>query len=94
MGKSLHKVFKNVVKNISQSGSEITHFISEPGKFADAIKFSDDIKKPWLKATQNYIKKLINNQTFMVEYPKKGKPEASCMDVYREKFNLMEFLIN
>ena len=40
------------------------------------------LKKPWLKSTQKEIKNLINNQTFLVEYPKKGKPVTPCMDVY------------
>ena len=42
MGKVLHKVFKNVVKEISQdfpplgeSGSEVSHFISEPRNFSE-----------------------------------------------------------
>ena len=42
MGKVLHKVFKTVVKEISQyfppkgeSGSEVSHFIPEPRKFAE-----------------------------------------------------------
>ena len=75
MGKVLHKVFKTVVKEIFQdlplgeSGSEISHFIPEPRIFAEVTKFSDGIKKPWLKSTQKEIKNLINNQTFLVEYP-------------------------
>ena len=54
MGKGLHKVFKTVVKEISQelkplgeSGSEVSHFIPEPGNFAVVTKLSDDIKKTW-----------------------------------------------
>ena len=42
MGKSLHKAFKTVVKEISQkltplgeSGSEVSHFILEPRNFAE-----------------------------------------------------------
>ena len=42
MGKGLHKVFSMVVKEISQelkalgeSGSEVSHFIPEPRKFAE-----------------------------------------------------------
>ena len=46
---------------------------------------SDEIKKPWLKATQKEIKTLINNQTFLVEYTKKGEPVTPCMDVYKAK---------
>ena len=42
MDKGLHKVFKTVVKEILQamtplgeSGSEVLHFIPEPGNFAE-----------------------------------------------------------
>ena len=63
MGKGLHKVFKTVVNDISQefsplgeSGSEVSHFILEPRKFAEVTNFSDDIKKPWLKETLKDIK--------------------------------------
>ena len=69
MGKGLHKVFKTVVKDISQdlpplgeSGSEVSYFIPEPRNFDEVTKFPDDIKKPRLKATIKEIKKLINNQ--------------------------------
>ena len=48
-------------------------------------KISDDIKKPWLKATQMEIKNLINNQTFLVEYPDKDETVTPCMDVYKDK---------
>ena len=48
-------------------------------------KLSDDIKKPWLKATLKDIKNLINNQTFLVEDPEKDEPVTPCMDVYKAK---------
>ena len=48
-------------------------------------KFSDDIKKPWLKANLKEIKNLINNQTFIVEYPEKDEPVTPYMDVYKAK---------
>ena len=74
MGKGLHKVFKTIVKDISQdlpplgeSGSEVSHFIPEPRNFAEVKKLPDNIKKPWLKANQKDIKNLINNQNFLVE---------------------------
>ena len=58
MGKGLHKVFKTIVKDISQdlpplgeSGSEVSHFIPEPRNFAEVTKLSHDKKKPCLKAT-------------------------------------------
>ena len=63
IGKCLRKVFKTVVKEISQyltslgeSGLEFSHFIPEHRNFAEVTKLSDNIKKPWLKATLKYIK--------------------------------------
>ena len=92
MGKGLHKVFNNVVKEISQylpplveSGSEVYHFIPEPRNFAEVKKLSDYIKKPWLEANLKEIKNLINNQTFLAEDPKKGEHLTPCMDVYKPK---------
>ena len=71
MGKGLHKVFSTTVKEISQeltnlgeSGSEVSHFIPEPRNIAEVTKFSENIRKPWLKATLKEIKNLINNQIF------------------------------
>ena len=68
MGKGLHKVLSSVVKDILQeltalgeSGSGVSHFITEPGNFAEVTKLSYDIKKPWLKETMKEIKNLINN---------------------------------
>ena len=46
---------------------------------------SDEIKKPWLKATLKEISNLINNQTFLVEYPEKDEHITPCMDVYKSK---------
>ena len=88
MSKGLHKVFKNVVKEISQeltplgeSGSEVSHFIPEPRKFAEVKKLSDDINKPWLKATLKEIKNLINNQNILNEDSEKDEPVTTCMAV-------------
>ena len=71
MKKGLHKVFSTVAKEIPQeltplgeSGSEVSHFIPEPRNFDEVTKLSDDIKKPWIKATQKEIKSLNKNQTF------------------------------
>ena len=47
--------------------------------------FSDDIKKPWQKATQKEIKNLINNQTFLVDNINKDEPITPCIDVYKEQ---------
>ena len=73
MGKGLHKVFSTIVSEISQeltnfgeSGSEVSHFIPEPRNFAEVTKLSENIRKPWLKATLKDINNLINNQTFMI----------------------------
>ena len=78
MGKVLHKVFKTVVKYISQDlpplgefGSEVSHFIPKPRKFAEVTEFSDDIRKPWIKATKKEIKNRITNNTVLVEYKKR-----------------------
>ena len=71
---------------MGKSCSEVSHFIPEPRNFAEVTKFLYEIIKPWLKATQKDIKNLINNQTFIVEYPKKGEPVTPCMDVYKAKF--------
>ena len=92
MGKGLKKLFKDPVKEIFQylsplgkSGSEVSHCIPELRNFAQVKKLSDDIKKPWLKATIKKIKNPINNQNFIVEDTKKGEPETTCMDVYKSK---------
>ena len=57
-GKGLHKVFSTIVKEISKEltplgefGSEVSHFIPEPRNLAEVTKLSENIKKPWLKAT-------------------------------------------
>ena len=92
MGKGLHKVFKTVVKKVSpeltplgESGSEVSPFIPEPRNFAEVTKLSENINKPWLKATLIDINNLINNQTFLIEYPEKYEPVTPCMDVYKAK---------
>ena len=68
MGKGLNKLFKTVVKEISQelpplveSGSEVSHFIPKPRNFSKVTKLSDDINKPWIKSTMKKINNLINN---------------------------------
>ena len=62
-GKGLHKVFSTFVKEILQeltalveSGSEVSHLIPEPRNFAEVTKLSENIRKPWLKATLEEIK--------------------------------------
>ena len=66
---------------MGESGSEVSHFIPEPRNFSEVTKLSDDINKPQLKAILEEIKNLINNKTFLVEYPEKYKPVTPCMDV-------------
>ena len=73
MEKNLHKVFSTIVKEISQelatlgeSGSEVSHFIPERINFAEVKKLSENIRKPWLKATLKEINNLIDNQTFPI----------------------------
>ena len=90
MGKGLHKVFSTVVNEILQeltplgeSGLEVSHFIPEPRNFSEVTKFSDNIRKPWLKATLKEIKNLINNQTFLIEDQNEVEPVTLCMDVYK-----------
>ena len=58
MGKCLHKVFSTVVKEISrdltplgESGTEVSHFIPEPGNVSEEKKLLEIIRKPWLKVT-------------------------------------------
>ena len=67
MGKFLHKFFTTVVyelnnslPNLVKSGSEVSHFISEPNNFAEVTRVPAHIKKSWLKETLKEIKK--NNQ--------------------------------
>ena len=83
---------KTVVEEISQylpplgeSGWEVSHSIPEPRNFAEVTKFSEDIKKPWLKANQQYIENIINNQNFPVQDLEKGDPVTPCMDDYKAK---------
>ena len=60
--------------------------------FFEVTKLSENIKKPWLKATLKEKKNLINNQNFLIEYQNEGEPVTTCMDVYKTKINLMELL--
>ena len=71
--------------NFGESGPAVPHFIPEPRNFAEVTKLSENIRKPWLKATLKEITNLINNQTFMIEDPKDGEPVTPCMDVYKAK---------
>ena len=70
---------------LGESGSEVYHFILEPRNFAEVTKLSENIKKPWIKATIKEIKNLINHQTFLIEDQNEGEPVTTCMDVYKAK---------
>ena len=52
---------------LGESGSEVSHFITEPRNFNEVKNLLYDINKTWLKVTLKEIKNLINNQTFIVE---------------------------
>ena len=59
----LHKVFKTVVKymcqdlpTLGESGSDVSYVILDTRNFSEVTRFSDDMNKPWLKATQKEIK--------------------------------------
>ena len=79
---------------MGESGSEVSYFIPDPKTFAEVTRFSDDIKKPWLKAMLKYIKNIIKNQTFTVQYPEKGEPVTPCMDVLKAKIQSGESIDN
>ena len=92
MGKVLHTVFKAVVKEILQdlqtlgeSGSEVSFFIPEPRNFAELTILPDNIQETLQKSNKKEIKNIINNQTFLVQYPEKGDTVTPCMDVYNAK---------
>ena len=63
----------------------MSHFIPQSRNFAEVTKLSENIRKPWLKATLKEKKNFINNKTFMIEDPKDGEPVTPCMDVYKAK---------
>ena len=70
---------------MGKSGSEVSHFIPEPRNFSEVTKLSQNIKKPWLKATIKEINNLIDNQKFLIEYQNEGEPVTPCMNVYKAK---------
>ena len=92
MVKDLQKVFKAVVNDnlqvspiLGESGSEVSYFIPEPRNFSEVTRFSDNIKKTYLKAALKEIKNLIKNHNFLVQDPWKGEPVTPCMGVYKAK---------
>ena len=68
---------------MGESGSGVFHLIPYPRNFAEVTKFSDNIKKPWLKTTLKDIRNIINSQTFLIGDPNKGEPITPCMDMYK-----------
>ena len=68
---------------LGESDSEVSHFIPEPRNVFEVKKISENIKKPWLKATFKEIKNIINNQTFLIEDQNEGEHVTTCMDVYK-----------
>ena len=70
MGKGSSTFVKEISQELTplgESGSEVSHFIREPRNFAEVKKLSENINKPWLKATLKEIKSLINNHNFLIE---------------------------
>ena len=53
-------------------------------------RLSEDIKKPWIKATLKDVNNLINNYNFLVQDPDKGDPLTMCMDVYKAEIQYDE----
>ena len=96
MVKISHKVFKAVVNELSEalpilcgSGSEFSYFITEPRKFKEVTRLSEDIRKPWLMTTLNEINNLINNHNFLFGDPEKGDPVTPCMDIYKTENSIL-----
>ena len=64
----LNEILK-VLPIFGEYGSEVSYFIPYHRNFAEVTRLSDDINIPWIKAALKEIKNLINNQTFLVQYP-------------------------
>ena len=70
---------------LGESGSEVSHFITEPRNFDEVTKLSESIKKPWLKENIKEINNLINNQNFLIEYQNEGELVTPYTNVYKAK---------
>ena len=57
----------------------------KPRDFAEVTEQSENINKPWIKATLKEIKNIIKNQTFQIEDQNESEPVTSCMDEYKAK---------
>ena len=95
-------MFLQYLPILGEYGSEFSYFIPEPRNFSEVTRMTDDIKKPWLKATMKEIKNLINNHNFLLQETDKGEPMTPCMDFYKariksdrsiDKLKLRMFLI-
>ena len=74
-----------VLPILGEPGSEVSYFIPDPRNFSEVTRFPDDINKPWIKATLEEIKNIINDKTFIVKEPETSEPVTLCMDVYKAK---------
>ena len=70
---------------LGESGSEVSDFVPEPRNFSEVTKLSENINKPWLKATLKEIKNIINNQTLLIKDKNECEPVTPCMNVYKAK---------
>ena len=61
----------------------MSHLITEPRHFTEFTRLPADVKKSFLKATLKEIKKLINNQKFLMDKQEKVYPVTPCMDFYK-----------
>ena len=73
------------LKALVECGSEVSYFIPDPRNFDEVTKFSENIRKPWLKETLKEINNAINNHTFRIEDQNEGEPVTPCMDSYKAK---------
>ena len=48
-------------------------------------RFSEYIKKPWLKENLKETNNLINNQKILIDDTEKGELMTPCMDFYKAK---------
>ena len=62
MAEVLHKLFKtflnginNALSTLEESGSKVSHFITEPRNFVEVTRLPAHVKKATLKATLKYI---------------------------------------
>ena len=64
-----------------EPGSEVPHFIPEPGSFSEFTRLPADVKKAWLKAIFKEIRHLIKNHNFLIDDSEKGEPVTPCIDI-------------